>query len=187
MGNATKTHGAENDGTGAQETTDQAVAEAKVGELLGQFKTAMLVTRTEAGALRGRPMAIAETSETGVVTFITSAESGKVDEIETDNHVAITMQTGTPEQAGPFMSITGTAQLDRNQAEIERLYGKVDDVWFEGPRDPRIALIHVLVKSAEYWDQRGLKGVRFAWEAVKAVARGGRPEVDDRQHGVLNH
>lgn len=171
---------------GATET-DQRIAEEKVRELLGKFKTAMLVTRTAAGELRARPMVIAESAESGMVTFITSVDSGKVDEIQTDSHVAITMQSGTLEQAGPFMSITGWAELDRSPAEIERLYGKVDDVWFEGPRDPRIALIRVRVHSAEYWDQRGLGGVRFAWEAVKAVARGGRPRSDDRQHGVLNH
>lgn len=167
--------------------TDQRVAERKVRELLEQFKTAMLVTRTEEGTLRARPMVIAETDQTGRVTFLTSVESGKVDEIETDNHVAITLQTGMPEQAGPFMSITGTAELTRERAEIERLYEKVDDAWFEGPTDPRIALIHVYVTSAEYWDQRGLKGLRYAWEAVKAAARGGRPQVDERQHGVLRH
>jgi hypothetical protein len=102
-------------------------------------------------------------------------ESGKVDEIESDQHVAITLQQGKLEQSGPFMAITGWAELERNQAEIERLYSRVDDVWFEGPKDPRIVLIRVRVNSAEYWDQRGLKGVRYAWEAVKAAARGGRP------------
>lgn len=171
--------------TGAQ-TTDQDTAEQKVRELLGQFKTAMLVTRTADGALRARPMAIAETRDTGTVTFITSAESGKVEEIESDPHVAITMQQGRPEQAGPFMAITGTAELERDPREIDRLYSLVSDVWFEGPRDPRIVIIRVHVTSAEYWDQRGAKGIRYAWEAVKAVARGGRPSLDDQQHGVLN-
>lgn len=167
--------------------TDQATAERKVRELLGQFKTAMLVTRTDEGTLRARPMVIVETNDTGEITFITSSASGKVEEIESDDHVAITLQTGTPEQAGPFMSITGTARLDHDRSAIERLYGKMDDAWFEGPRDPQIVLIRVQVETAEYWDQRGTRGHRFAWEAVKAMARRQRPRLDDQQHGVLHH
>src|SRR5690606_13023115 len=184
--------------------TDQRVAGEKVRELLGQFDTAMLVTRTAAGELRARPMMIAEavqghfdeggpgdggTGDGGtLVTFITSTESGKVDEIRTDSHVAITMQGGTSQRSS-FMSITGWAELDRTPEEIDRLYSKVDDVWFEGPRDPRIALIRVRVHTAEYWDQR--EGIRFAWETMKAVAQGKSKDLSDersdRQHGVLQH
>jgi len=87
------------------------------------------------------------------------------------------------------MSITGWAELDRTPEEIDRLYSKVDDVWFEGPRDPRIALIRVRVHTAEYWDQR--EGIRFAWETMKAVAQGKSKDLSDersdRQHGVLQH
>ncbi len=185
---------------GAEEAgTDQRVAEEKVRELLGEFDTAMLVTRTAAGELRARPMVIAEAvqgqldegeGEGGnggggtLVTFITATDSGKVDEIRTDSHVAITMQGATSER-GSFMSITGWAELDRTPDEIDRLYAKVDDVWFEGPRDPRIALIRVRVHTAEYWDRR--EGIRFAWQAVKAVARGQSRGTSDRQHGVLQH
>ena len=41
--------------------------------------------------------------------------------------------------------------------------------WFEGPEDPKIALIEVKVKRAEYWTNKAGKLGAFADMAVSAV------------------
>src|SRR5882757_1513401 len=80
------------------------VPNTKLRELLGEFGVAMLVTRTTDGSLRARPMALADVEPNGTLWFVTDRHSGKVDELEHDTHVAVTMQSRLK-----FVSLSGTA------------------------------------------------------------------------------
>jgi hypothetical protein len=57
-------------------------------------------------------------------------------------------------------------------------------VWFpNGKDDPSLALIRVAIDDAEFWDDAGAKGVRYAFEAVKAFVSRTTPSSVEGQHG----
>ena len=59
----------------------------KLGELIKDIRIAMLTTALPNGSLRSRPMATQDTEFDGTLWFFTGVESGKVHEIEDDQHV----------------------------------------------------------------------------------------------------
>ena len=141
-------------------------------KLIESFRTAMLVTRTSDGALRARPLALAEVHDQGALYFATSVDSAKVTELETIPGVAVTLQA-----SDKYISVTGDASVSRDRALIERLWSEAWRVWFPGGKDdPTLSIIIVTPHAAEYWDQTGLKGIKYLFEAAKAYAKGTKPE-----------
>ena len=141
-------------------------------ELLADFRTAMLVTRSADGGLHARPLALAETHDDGRVYFATSVESPKVEEMRADERVAVTLQ-----DSKRYVSLSGTAEITRDRALIDRLWSESWKIWFpEGKTDPAIAIVTVVPDSGEYWDQSGVTGVKYLFEAVKAYATGTKPK-----------
>jgi general stress protein 26 len=140
-------------------------------ELIEGFHTAMLVTRTSDGALRARPLSLADVHDQGVLYFATSVESAKVAELERTPDIAVTLQA-----SDKYISVTGTASVSRDRALIERLWSETWKVWFPGGKDdPSLSIITVTPNAAEYWDQTGLKGIRYLFEAAVAYAKGTTP------------
>ncbi len=155
--------------------------EAQMKRLLASFDSAMLVTRTPEGELRSRPMMLADKEGGSELWFATSIASGKTHEIETDAHVNVSMQSDSA-----FVSVAGHAHVVRDRTKIAELWREHWKVWFpEGQDDPELALICVSPELVEYWDMRGAKGVRYAWEAAKAYVRGSKPESERGTHGAL--
>lgn len=141
-------------------------------ELIKDFDTAMLVTRTEDGSLRSRPLAIAEVDQDGdgegYIYFASSLESGKVHEVEEDPHVNVVLQDGKR-----YVSISGRANVVRDRALIDQMWSDTWKVWFpRGKADPSLCLIEVDATAAEYWDQSGVKGLAYLFEAVRAYVKG---------------
>jgi general stress protein 26 len=126
-------------------------------------------------------MMTADVTEGGTMSFITATESGKIDEILDDPHVCVTFQ-----HDGAFLAVSGTAEVDRDRAELERVWTAGSEVWFSGSGASRAALIVVTPHFAEYWDNRGLNGLKYAFEAVRAVVTGREPDVSKDQHGMVN-
>src|SRR6185312_14312000 len=91
--------------------------EDKLRELLNEFGVAMLVSRTPEGALRGRPMALAEVGAGGTLWFATGRRTGKVDELAADGRVALTMQS-----KAKFASLSGTASVVEDREKVARLW-----------------------------------------------------------------
>jgi general stress protein 26 len=119
--------------------------------LLKSFDTAMLVTRTDDGAMRGRPLSLSEEHDQQLLYFATSVDSPKVSEIADDPRVLITLQ-----DSRRYVSITGTATITRDQALVDRLWRESWRVWFpRGKDDPTLCLVVVRPTAAEFWDQSG--------------------------------
>ena len=136
-------------------------------ELIKGFRTAMFVTRTPSGALRARPLAIADNRAEDLY-FATSMDSPKVKEIEADPHVNVCMQ-----DADQFVSLSGTARIATDRELIDKMWSEAWKVWFpQGKDDPALCLVVVDVLDAEYWDQSGAKGLRYLFDAAKAYVTG---------------
>jgi general stress protein 26 len=150
-------------------------------ELLEDFDTAMLVTRAHDGHLHARPMAVAELRADADVYFVTGVDSPKVAEVYADADVLITFQS-----ARQYAALYGRVNVVQDRAVIDRLWKEAWKTWFpRGKSDPSIALLRFDAERGEFWDNSGLQGLRYAFEATKAYVRGERPKVDPEQHGQV--
>lgn len=150
-------------------------------ELLQGFDTAMLVTRAQDGSLHARPMAVAELRADADAYFVTSSDSPKVAEINADADVLLTFQSSSQ-----YAAIYGRVNVVRDRDLIERLWKEPWKVWFpRGKSDPTIVLLRFDAERGEFWNNAGLRGVQYAFEAAKAYVRGEPIRTDDGQHGRL--
>ena len=150
-------------------------------DLVKDFRTAMLVTKDAGGKLHARPMSVAEWRADADAYFATSIASPKMAEIETDPEVLISFQSGSQ-----FASISGTARIVRDRAVIHRLWSDAWLAWFPaGKDDPSLCLLKFEAREGEYWDNSGLKGVRYLFDGVKAVLQGEKHDVHAGQHGKV--
>jgi general stress protein 26 len=154
----------------------------RLHEMLKDFDTAMLMTRTADGRVHVRPMAVAKLDDEGDVVFVSNKQSPKVSEINDDPSVVVTFQS-----AAQFASIAGQALVMHDQAMIDELWSEAWKVWFPGGKDDQnICFIRVRASEGEYWDNAGAKGMKYAFEAVKAYLKGRTPDVDSNVHGKVN-
>ena len=162
----------------AQQTDDTTKAQQNFVELLKKFDTAMLVTLTSAGAApHARPMAVAETSEDGSIWFITGKDTPKIDEIKADSQIVAAFAEGKR-----YLSVNGTAEISRDTKRIEQVWKESFRAWFKGATDPNIVLLRLRPTEAEYWDNSGLEGVKYALKFATAYVTGekmkGTKDVD---------
>lgn len=149
--------------------------DTKFRELLDEFGVGMLVTRAADGSLRGRPMALAEAQPDGTLWFATDRTSAKVDELERDGHVVVTMQS-----KAKFVSLSGKAAVVDDRAKLSQLWKLEWKVWFPGGTDdPNVVLLRVDGSAGEYWDNSGTSGLKYLIAAGKALVTGSRPDVGD--------
>ncbi|MEO1204243.1 MAG: pyridoxamine 5'-phosphate oxidase family protein [Pseudomonadota bacterium] len=149
-------------------------------DCLESFDNAMLVTSRD-DMLRARPMAIADKSDEGRLWFFSRADSGKLDEIRADSSAAVCMQG-----SNRFLSVSGTVTVHRDRQKIDDLWHDIQHVWFpDGKDDPNLRLLEFSPRYAEFWDTAGLNGLKFAFEAVRGVLEGRRPDVPDEAHGKV--
>jgi general stress protein 26 len=144
-----------------QDTPD---TEQHFRELMQSFSTAMLVTNSEDGGMRARPMHVAGVDDDGTLWFATRFDSPKTDELMADQSVAVTMQG-----MASFVSVTGSADIVIDQPhKVRELWKETWRPWYPaGPEDPQLSLLRVRVQDAAFWDYRGMAGVRYVFDAIR--------------------
>lgn len=155
----------------------------KFRELLAGFQMAMLVTRADDGQLRSRPMAIAQAEPDGTLWFLTQRGSGKVQEIDRDHQVNVSLQSATQ-----FLSLSGMATPVYDRRKLSELWNDSWKIWFpRGQDDPTLILLRFDGAAGEYWDNSGASGIKYLFEAGKALMTGTRPDVehDPQVHGKV--
>jgi len=141
----------------------------KLGDLIKDIKIAMLTTAEQDGTLRSRPMATQKAEFDGTLWFFTRASSPKVDEVEQSHNVNLSYAAL---DSNTYVSVTGTASLVRDAAKAKELWNPILKAWFpKGLEDPDLALLHVTVQKAEFWDSPSSTMVHIAG-FVKAIATG---------------
>ena len=150
----------------------------KFQDLLTGFSHGMLITKTPAGELHARPMALAEIAGNGDLWFATARDSCKVDEIRADEHVCVTFQDGSH-----YVTVTGAAETVHDRAKIDQLWREAWKVWYpQGKDDPNLVLLKVKADTGEYWDNSSLEGLKYLFRAGKALVTGERVSIDPDQH-----
>lgn len=136
--------------TEAVTTTSDHESRQKVWEMIKDIKIALMVTTDDDGKLRSRPMAVQQTSYDGSLWFFTNVTSPKIDQIESNPDVLLAYSDPDSQN---YVSVTGTAEIVRDRAQIHSMWSEMLKIWFpKGPDDPDIALIKVSMQTAEYWD-----------------------------------
>jgi general stress protein 26 len=141
--------------------------------LLRDFEAATLVTRSRGGSLHGRPMSIAGVDDDVTIWFVTSVRSAKADEVAEDSRAMVTLQGGSR-----FLCMNGNIELVFDPERIKALWKDSYRVWYDGESDPDIVLLRFSAFDAEYWDNSGISGVKYALQAARAYVSGRK--LDER-------
>ena len=153
----------------------------KVGDLIKDIKMAMLTTEAEDGVLRSRPMATQNSPFDGTLWFFTSANSGKVSELDWNPEVNLSYAEPSDTK---YVSISGNGEIVRDRAKMEELWSDIYKAWFpQGLNDPNVCLLKVEVSAAEYWEAKSGKMVQL-FGYIKALATSERARGG--QHGAMD-
>ena len=166
----------------------QSDAIARLGELIRDVRVAMLTTVAPDGELASRPLQTLELAFDGDLWFITSADSGKVVDLASNEHVNLAY--ARPGE-NVYVSVSGRAHLLRDRQKLDELWDDRMQAYFpRGEDDPDVALLKVEVDSAEYWDGPGaftatlLEIARAVGASAGPAAHGdhGRIELPHQPH-----
>jgi len=127
------------------------------------------------GGLRARPMAQFPDRDAGIIWFITAKDSGKVDEIEQNPEICMTIKDGSD-----YASVTGDAEIVHDMAMLKELWTTQIDAWFpDGPEGGNACLLRVTPRLGEYWDTPGavVSGIKMA----VASLRDERPDLGENE------
>ena len=142
-------------------------AERRLEDVLDEFSIGMLVTQTQSGQLRSRPMALARRDGTDAVYFATDDETGKMVELDAHPQVNVALQSSSR-----YLSLSGRAEIVRDRRLVEDAWSPAMKPWFpDGKDDPSLILIKIVLDTGEYWDQSGGNMLRFLYQAGKAVLK----------------
>jgi general stress protein 26 len=163
---------------------EHTACQRKLIAIARSFRTAMVTTRQPDGAMHTRPMSIAQVDDNGDLWFATGASSVKLLEIDNDSTTGVVMQRGLR-----FAAFTGTAESRFDRELARKLWSETWRPWFPGgPTDSELKLMCVHVKNGEFWDLTGVRGMRYALEAVRCSLAGTRMSdaPDDDRHGIAS-
>lgn len=149
-------------------------------DVVNDFDGAMLVTHT-ANALHARPMGIACLDDGIGAYLVTDIKSIKIEEINANPQALLTFQGTTK-----FASMQGELTVSRGRQLIEKMWEEAWKVWFTGGKsDPNIALLKFTAHEGEYWDNAGMQGLKYVYDAAKAYVTGATPQTDEAQHAKV--
>ncbi|SOE18998.1 general stress protein 26 [Hoeflea halophila] len=124
---------------------------------------ACMVTTSDGGLIRARPMAPFVDKDARVIQFVTDDDSAKIDEMLLDRELCLSF---ADTKAMLFASVSGRAEISEDKRLIDKLWGPYCEAFFpDGPDS--VSVITVNASRAEYWDND--KGVlKMAYEVTKA-------------------
>ena len=128
----------------------------QISEKMRDIDFAVLSTRTENGALAGRPMSNnREVEFDGDSYFFTCDDTRTVADIRRDPNVGLAYQakSGMLGLKPFFLTVEGRASLSKDKGEFAERWTKDLDAWFkQGIDTPGLTLIKVSAERLHYWD-----------------------------------
>lgn len=151
---------------------------ARLRDLIGDMKFAMLTTRAIDGTLSSRPMTTLETEFDGTLWFLAAADSLKALDIE--QRPKVNLGYAAPER-GRYVSVSGTARVLRDRARAHQLWQPQFQTWFPGgPDDENVAVLQVEITSADYWEAPGGRAEQVY--AIERATEGDRDAPGKQTH-----
>jgi general stress protein 26 len=175
--------------TPTRTTRDDAPTEKRIDELydlIEGIEVAMLVTHAVDGTLVARPMQTLPRTPGADLWFMTTTETGKVEELRANPEVNACYFNPKSRE---WVSVSGRASLNHNVTRIRELYRADWKAWLPdegggrngGPDDPRIVLIEVDAHSAT-WMTSDTPRVVALFKVARAMVAGETPDL-----GTLHH
>ena len=151
----------------------------KLREMVKDIDFCMLTTVDEGGDLHSRPMSSnGDIDPNGDVWFFTNATSHKVNEIAKLPRVNISFADPDNQR---YVSVSGKAEVLRDQKKIEELWRPEFKIWFpKGKDDPEIALLKVNLEKAEYWDSPS-STIGYGLSFVTSLVTGKEPDMGENK------
>ena len=124
---------------------------ADLAERMRDIDIAILSTRTENGAIAGRPMSNnGEVAYDGDSYYFTMGDTRTVADIERDPQVGLGFQG----KHWFYVAVEGRARLIRDKAQFEAHWSKDLEIWFkDGIDTPGLVMIHVNAERIHWWDK----------------------------------
>lgn len=134
--------------------TDKSIED--LAEKMRDIDFAILTTRTDNGAIAGRPMSNnREVAFDGDSWFFALESTRTVSDIRRDPQVGLSYQakSGLLGLRPFFLTLEGEATLSQDKADFAAHWNKDLDSWFEQGMDtPGLTLIRIAAKRVHYWD-----------------------------------
>ena len=152
----------------------------KIAGLLKGIHIAMINTVASDGSISSRPMAVQDKTFDGKLWFLTRVSSEKVDEIQQDQHVTLTLADTSNAK---YLVLKGRASVNQDRAKIKELWSPFAKAWFDSSDDPNIRVLKIAPDDAEIWDTPG-KLVTTV-KMLAAAATDTRPDIGGNKKGPL--
>jgi len=151
-----------------------------ITEIVSGYSVGMLTTRTATGQLKGRPLALATTTEPNLLWMVGALDTNLMDNLTADPRVAISLQGSTR-----MVTIHGKALATKNDDRTRALWSEAWRPWFpEGPKSD-LMLVSVHCNHAEMWDANGGAILDFLTDAGTALLQGRTPTETPVEHVAL--
>jgi general stress protein 26 len=129
-----------------------------------------------------RPMTMLRVDDDGTTYFVAARDTVSTPRAKSRRRALLTLQSTLR-----FAAIEGRLDVRDDHALLRDIWTKGCDAFFDGPADPRAVALVFRPEKAETWDAAGFKGLRFVFEAAKALITGEKrvPEHPE-QHLVVD-
>lgn len=139
----------------------------KIKDFAEDIKVCMFCTKVTDVPFRTRPMSTLDVDDEGNLWFFSSKASDKNDEIKSDETVQLLYAKNSNSH---FLTITGNAQVVKDQKKIDELWNPLAKTWFPGGKeDPDLCVVKVTPHEAYYWDTINGKMITLLKMATSAV------------------
>lgn len=122
---------------------------AELWKKIKDIRVAMLTSVGEDGRLYSRPMYTQEVEREDGLWFFTARSSAKSEQVTRHDEVNVSY---VDPQRNVYVSVAGSAEIVDDPDKERELWNPMNKVFFEGPDDPDLVLLHVDPERAEYWD-----------------------------------
>jgi len=145
-----------------------------LAKLVDGIDVAMLTTRADGDSMVARPLEVLKLDAAGEFVFFTAIDSHKVAEL--DGCTEVNLAFADPRRRR-FVSVRGSGRVDRDRGAIDELWTLSQQVFFpRGRDDPHLAVLHVRVRDAAYWEPAGGPLAR-AVDFVRGLLSRGRSDL----------
>lgn len=139
----------------------------------------VMITSLEQRPFRIRPMAMQKVDAEGRIYFFSRRTSEKNMDLHRSDEMHLIF---SEESKSEYLSLYGHAAVYHDQAEIDEMYSKFVNTWFDGPEDPNITIIRFEPEAGHYWDTKNGKLVALAGMVFGAITG---KETDNSVEGDL--
>lgn len=139
----------------------------KLKGIISKTRVGLLGTHHTNATINFRPMSHVDIDDAGRIWFFTSTNSLKAGELKHNSSIVLTYSN---ESDNSYLSINGTASLDKNREKMKELFNPYIKAWFpQGLNDPTLSLLIVQPDEVEYWfanENKMITSIKMLWAAM---------------------